>query len=107
LIYLSPTYLSFLKNELIHLGLLVVLVPIALLAFYKSYKQFNILKPAIFGTLGISLLICAVLLEALHIEISYLEKVLTALGSIFLIIGHTLNLKLQTSLKSETETLTA
>jgi hypothetical protein len=56
-------------------------------------KVHNTQGPFIFGGAGIILLVLAVALEAIHIEIVNLEKVLTALGSFLLITGHAINMK--------------
>ncbi|MGB0454746.1 MAG: MerC domain-containing protein [Bacteriovoracaceae bacterium] len=94
LAYASPLIFGFLKNEFIHLGLLIALVPIALIVFTKSQKLHGDSKPLILGAIGITLLISAVLLESIHLKIPYLEKILTGFGSLILIGAHITNLKL-------------
>jgi hypothetical protein len=90
--FASPTISSFLNNEWIHLGLLTALIPIALIAFIRSKRIHKKTNPILFGVLGIVTLVSAVLLEALHIEVANLEKILTGLGSVILILGHVLNI---------------
>lgn len=98
--YSSPVISNYLKNEWIHIGLLVALLPIACIAFLKSKKIHRKSLPLILGTIGIAILFSAITLEAIHIEIQYLEKALTAVGSILLITGHLFNiLSLKKSLK--------
>ena len=92
LAFASPTLSAFFENEWIHLGLLIALIPIAIISFYRSRKVHGNNSPVIFGASGIILLLTAVVLESFHIEIPYLEKTLTGLGSIILIIGHALNM---------------
>lgn len=91
--YSSPFIAKYFQNEMIHTGLLVVLIPIALINFTRSSKIHGNNKPLLIGILGIVLLVVAVLVESLHIEIPYLEKSLTGIGSLLLIAAHTINLK--------------
>ena len=93
LAFSSPTISSFLQHEWLHLGLIILLIPIALISFTLSMKVHNTQGPFFFGGAGIILLVLAVALEAIHIEIVNLEKVLTALGSFLLITGHAMNMK--------------
>ena len=92
--FASPSLSALSDNEWIHLGLLCAVVPVALFSFIRSKKVHAHQAPLVLGSLGIVVLISAVLLESLHIEIPYLEKGLTALGSLALVIGHIKNTKL-------------
>ncbi|MEC7277049.1 MAG: MerC domain-containing protein [Bdellovibrionota bacterium] len=93
LAYASPTLTSFTQNEWIHKGLLIALLPIAFIAFSKSYKVHKRKSPTLVGGLGVLILISAVLIESVGIEVPYMEKILTAFGSVLLITGHILNTK--------------
>lgn len=90
--YISPTIADIAGNELIHIGLILALLPLALLAFTKSYKKHKNFSAGLLGGIGILFLLSAVALESLHIE--NLEKILTGAGSVILIIAHTINMKL-------------
>ena len=90
----SSAVMNLFENEWIHIGLLVLLVPVALISFYNSKKVHLQNKPFLFGGIGIALLVSAILFEAiLDLHIEKLEVILTTVGSILLIIGHLYNIK--------------
>lgn len=90
--YISPAISNFLHNEWIHLGLLVLIIPLALKSFKKSLKIHSKRDPILLGSIGIILLVAAAAIESLHIEVQSLDKTLTGIGSLMLILGHTLNM---------------
>ena len=91
----SPAFAKFFENEWIHIGLLFFVIPIALIAFYSGYKSHKQHRLLILGFLGVFLLLFAVVAELFfHIEIEYLEFILTALGSTCLIMAHLSNMNL-------------
>lgn len=92
LAYSSPVFAKFFKNEFIHLGLLTLLIPIVFIAFYQTYKRNRKKRPVVFGLIGATLLIAAILFEEANIP--NLEEALTTSGSIALVIGHILNIRL-------------
>lgn len=94
LAYSSPAISHFFNNEWIHFGLLIVLIPVALISFSRSRKAHGNNGPSLLGSVGMVFLVGAIALESFHIEIANLEKILTAIGSLLLIVGHTLNLSL-------------
>lgn len=90
----SPAIASFFENEWIHIGLLMLLMPIATLAFYRGLKLHKKICPVFMGSIGIMLLFAAIAFEALlKIEIEHLEITLTIVGCIFLISAHIFNIK--------------
>lgn len=91
LTFIMPTFTISFEQEWIHVSLLFLLIPIALFSFINSKKNHGKRMPMIYGLIGISFLIFAVLFE--EKTIYYLETTLTVLGSVFLIVAHTCNLK--------------
>ena len=93
LVVLTPLVsVGFLADELFHLFLLAVIVPISLMAFglgYRTHRNTTMLIP---GLIGLSLIIAAAVLEATVLS-TLAVAVLTSLGGVFLIAGHWLNLR--------------
>lgn len=89
---LSPSISTYLQNEWVHRILLVLLIPIAFFSLNKSRKVHGNIVPSIFGAMGVLLLFVGVGIEIAHIEIPYLEKIVTSSGSFALVIGHFLNM---------------
>ena len=89
----SPAIASFFESEWIHKGLVIIVAPIALMAFITGKKTHGKVLPIVLGLFGVSTLILAVLSESIEgVEIS--ETIVTVIGSIMLIIAHILNLRL-------------
>ena len=100
----SPAIASYAENEWIHIVLLLLIVPVAAFAFYRSMKIHQKMYPTLLGGIGIVFLILAVMIESL-IEIEKLEVVLTVIGCVFLISGHIFNINcLGCCLKKESST---
>ena len=90
----SPAIASFFKSEWLHIGLLLLLIPVAIFAFLNGQKSHRKNRPFIIGIIGIIFLISAVVFESLlKIEIKYFETILTFIGCIFLIYAHFLNIR--------------
>ncbi len=90
----SPAIAHFFENEWIHIGLLVLLTPIAIIAFYRGFKLHQETRPVFLGSAGIVLLLMAVSFELLFkIEVESLEIIFTMIGSILLIVAHICNIK--------------
>ena len=87
-----PVLSNSLHSEWVHLGLLITLIPTALVSFTKSIKIHSRYTPITLGTIGVSLLTSAIAVEMLQIKISYLEKTLTGIGSLLLITAHIYNM---------------
>jgi hypothetical protein len=83
---------GFLGNELFHLFLLAVVVPLSLLAFALGYRTHRTTSMLVPGLVGISLVVAAAVLEVAHIS-ELTAAMLTSLGGVFLIAGHWLNLR--------------
>lgn len=91
--FVSPSLGVHFENEWVHIGLLILIIPIAVISFYSKRKVDGYNIPLKFGIIGLTFLIVAILTEQLFsIEIEGLEILLTAVGSTFLIIGHFLNM---------------
>ena len=89
---------AFFENELVHIGLLVFIIPLAIYSFLKGKKSHKVTTPLILGTLGITLLLSAVLAEVLlHIHMEKVELYLTVSGSFIIIAAHLLNIVTQAS----------
>ena len=87
----SPVIVSFFENEWIHLLLLVLIVPMAIIAFYSGYHSHEKIKPSLLGGLGVLILLSPFIGGLL----SEYERLLTFIGCAFLITGHYFNLKFQ------------
>lgn len=92
LFMIAPSTALILQNEWIHLLLLVILAPLAFVAFIKGKGTHNNKSPMALGLLGMMCLLLALLSE--EYGIPYLESSLTLTGSITLILAHGINLKL-------------
>jgi hypothetical protein len=88
---LLPSVTQLFENEWIHLGLLALLVPVALISFVSRKKVHKNSLPLIIGGAGIALLAAAVVSESLGPHI--LETLLTLCGSALLITAHIVNFK--------------
>jgi len=88
-----PSIASFLPtNELFHIGMVVAVIPSSLLALTLGCKKHGRKHVFILGTVGITLLVGALLSEAFASEL--VEKSLTLLGSLFVTAGHVINYRL-------------
>ena len=87
----SPAMASYAENEWIHLVLLLLIVPLAVVAFHRSMKLHKKTHPSWLGGIGVGFLLSAVIFEGLF-EIGKLEVALTAIGCVFLISAHILNI---------------
>ena len=92
----APSLSVFFENEWIHIGLVITLVPVALIALVRGKKSHGKSLPLALGVLGMTALWLAIALESF--EIHNLETVLTVMGSFLLITAHLWNLKAQTRL---------
>ena len=89
--FIATGALAWVASEAIHIGLTIVLAGVVIFVAWPSYKQH---RHAIVPTLlvsGLVFLIFAVLTEDMLGE--YTETSLTTLGSVFLLLGHILNLR--------------
>jgi hypothetical protein len=89
LVAFAPSVSVFFKSEWLHIGLVLAILPIALVAFIRGKNAHGDIRPLILGVLGILCLITALAAEEFQIEGA--EKLLTVLGSLFLIVAHSLN----------------
>lgn len=88
LLFLVPGVLgAFFSSEAFHVAALGLVVPGALGSFILGYRKHRALGPALIGTLGVGLIVLAVV----AFEDTSGETVLTVIGSVALVIGHTLN----------------
>ncbi len=89
-----PAISSYFKHELIHIGLLFLIIPIAAVSLIRDKKNHQNSKPIKIGSLGVFLLIFALLCEQMPLSNSkMLEILFTVLGSFLLIFAHLSNIK--------------
>ena len=81
-----PSMTMFLEQEWVHKLLLLLLVPVAMVAFVNGKKTHHNNFPIAIGGSGILFLICAIMFEGMA-----LEKVLTVIGSCLLVGAHVYN----------------
>ena len=95
----SPTVSNFFESEWIHIGLLILATPIAIVAFCRGRSLHKNSRPLKIGLFGLAFLFAAVAAEALfgHEAAHDIEVILTSIGCIVLIIAHVSNTR---SLKS-------
>ena len=89
--FIATGALAWVASEAIHIGLTVALAGVVVLVAWPGYQRHRrAVVPALLVA-GLALLIAAVLgEEALG---DYAETILTALGSVVLVLGHILNLR--------------
>ncbi len=83
---------GFLGDELFHLFLLMVIVPISLLAFALGYRMHRNGSMLVLGGIGLTLVVAAAVFEATVMH-GLAAALVTSLGGVFLIAGHWLNLR--------------
>ena len=96
---MAPTISVYFENEWIHRGLVAGLVPLAFLAFVGGYKKHGKLWLLLLGVVGVTFLLMAVGTESF--DFHELEKPLTLLGSILLVVSHVLNIQFSRKLGSQ------
>ena len=85
---------GYFENESIHIALLLLIIPVALVSFYQSLKVHQKNYPIVLGGIGIVFVTLAVLYESVFsIEIEHLETILTVIGCAFLISAHVYNIR--------------
>ena len=90
----SPTLASYFENEWVHVGMILLIIPIAGISFYSGKKLHGCIRPMKFGFLGIGFLVLVICFErVLGLEVRGLEIILTMVGGTFLIIAHFSNIK--------------
>ena len=97
----SPLIASYLEHPIIHVSLLVVIAPIALLSFNRGRLCHRKNLPTYLGTLGVLFLLVAVMIKLqLDAEIAEtLETTISIMGSLLLITAHGLNMTIQRTAK--------
>jgi hypothetical protein len=93
LVAVSPLIsLGFLDEELFHLSLLAVILPVSLIAFYLGFRIHRNSSMLIPGLAGLGIVVMAVALG--HDVLGTLgTALLTSFGGMLLMIGHWLNLR--------------
>ena len=84
--------LGFLADDLFHLVLLLVVVPISLMAFTLGYRLHRNTSMLVLGGIGLVLVVMAAVFEATVLH-GLAAALTTALGGVFLIAGHWVNLR--------------
>ncbi len=93
LVVLTPLVsVGFLADELFHLFLLLVIVPVSLLAFALGYRTHRNGRMLVLGGIGLTLVVGAAVLEATFLH-GLAAALVTSLGGLFLIAGHWINLR--------------
>lgn len=113
LVFISPWLAQLFDSKWSHLGIFLFIVPVAYLTFYKFYKNHRNKKPMILGTIGILLLGLALLspghawvMEAGKVHshnkehFHYVDTIINVIGSLVLMSGHWLNIKIHRNSKS-------
>ncbi|MFK8137934.1 MAG: MerC domain-containing protein [Bdellovibrionales bacterium] len=96
LMLIVPTLFQVTNHGLFHQIMLVLVVPVAIKAFYGSYKVHNNSKLLFAGFAGVGLLFLGVIIPELlhHSELGErIELSLTVLGGITLSVSHYINIK--------------
>ena len=83
---------GFLGDELFHLFLLMVIVPVSLMAFALGYRMHRNGSMLVLGGIGLALVVGAAVFEATVLH-GLAAALVTTLGGLFLIAGHWLNLR--------------
>lgn len=112
-IMFSPMLAQFFDSKWSHLGVFIFIVPIAYFTFWRFYKNHKNKKPMILGTIGILFLLLALLSPGhgwdmghgdthSHSEehFHYLDTIINIIGSIILMAGHWMNIKIHKDSKS-------
>ena len=90
----SPVFARFFENEIIHIGLLTCLTPVAIYALFSGHLKHKRYSPVAYGSLGIMFLILALFIETMFgYEVQGGETAMTLVGCALLIAGHFYNLK--------------
>lgn len=85
--------LGVLGEQWFHLGLVVVVLPLSLLAFHLGYRQHGQRGMLLPGLAGLALISLTAVLEFAHLVSHELAAGMTSLGGVLLIIGHWRNLR--------------
>lgn len=89
-----PSLSLLFSHELIHILLLFLIVPFALIAFIRTALHHQTYRPLTVGLVGLVLVACGAFIDTWWIEKNIsLETPLTVLGSLILIIAHLINLR--------------
>lgn len=91
IIFLIPWLEAYLREEIFHALLFIIILPLAFITFYSGHKIHRSKRPIILGTLGIAFLASDLILpESMH-EIAFLHTGLTIFGSLLLVGAHYFN----------------
>jgi hypothetical protein len=91
--YLAPAFTTYLENEWVHFLLILLIVPVAGVSFYKTQSIHGQVLPVKLALLGLGLLVGSFGLERIfEFEVDGLELILTISASVLLIAGHLLNI---------------
>lgn len=95
----APAIAGYFQSSWVHIGLILFVLPVALISFYISYKKSGDRTPFILGTIGIVFLIVGIYLHNHlyahgHMGHVHSEEIfINILGSSFLIAAHVLNIR--------------
>ncbi len=91
--YLAPAFSAYFENEWVHFLLILLMVPVAGVSFYRTQSIHGQVLPVKLALLGLGLLVGSFGLEHIfEFEVDGLELILTIFASVLLIAGHLLNI---------------
>ncbi len=88
---LSPSVANLFSGEWVHVGLLVLLIPIAIFTLFNGYKLHKSHLTLSTGIFGICAMVVAFLLEAYAFDGENLVVSINALGTLALMSAHLMN----------------
>ena len=93
--FVSLPFFHLLKSEIIHIIMLALILPVALISFYRQKKKHRNRYPLLAGSAGVLLLLAGLVVEVIG-RGAYTSAViiLNIAGSALLICGHYLNIVL-------------
>lgn len=102
ILMLTPTLGSWFESELVHLIFYILVVGLAVYTALSHYKMHR--SRLVLGLFGLGILVLTFATFAIdHHENEILEKVLMALGGVFLVLGHIKNTQLCRCLRKDAQ----
>lgn len=93
LVAFAPALGHYFNSELVHIILFTLVFPLAIYAFYTSYKEHHSIRPMSFGVFGIFLLAVELVLHEIFDGQMGWAIWASVFGGLFLAYGHYLNIK--------------
>ena len=89
----SPMLGHYFENEIVHIFLLLIIMPVALTSFTRQRKIHGDFKPTALGVIGLTFLTIVIALDLSGYHLGVVEVILNSLGSLFLVSAHYINLR--------------